>query len=158
MKLTSHINYLLSTMIASNFRLWLVFFKVLAKSGAPVKRLSTNWAKVFGFSCEKMKSHVINLVRSPFFNIICYISEVKILPRLENTETVILQKPGKKNWIFYVLLKLQHDQDTQHTVIVFCHWYKYFAAQSWVTAFETFIGEKGGKRTGALMEKRWAEW
>lgn len=157
MKLTSHINYLLSTMIASNFRLWLVFFKVLAKSGAPVKRLSTNWAKVFGFSCEKMKSQVINLVRNPFSNIICYISEVKILPRLENTETVILQKPGK-NWIFYFLLKLQHYQETQHTVIVFCHWYKYFAAQSWVTAFETFIGEKGGKRTGALMEKRWAEW
>lgn len=34
--------FTLSTMIASNLRLWLMFLQVLAESRAPVKRLSTN--------------------------------------------------------------------------------------------------------------------
>lgn len=53
-KKKAHQNYpspdLLSTLISTNFRLWLMFLYVFTESWCPVERFSADGAKIFGFS------------------------------------------------------------------------------------------------------------
>ena len=46
----------LSTLIATNFRLWLVFLYVFTESRCPMERFSTDGAKILGFS--SVNAHV----------------------------------------------------------------------------------------------------
>lgn len=152
MKWISHIKHLLSTMIASNFRLWLVFLKVLAKSGAPVKRLSTNWAKVLGLSCEKMKSHVINRVSRPSFqhNLVIF-QKFKFYQDKRTQKQCHFTKTWKKTSLNFLFpfktiassRNLTYCDSTVSLTQNLCRWEVSHSP-------ETFLGEEGGKRTGAL--------